>query len=249
LLSPSLSHEALSASYKSGWEMGLFAHVLPAADPAIYFPSKSAQRRRVTYFPSLSTPMDKYPRIPWGPTWSIHQTRSPPSIIPGDTLWDAGSKGGLWWEKEERRRARAMRLAGICLFENWHQGLLDDNVAQAMLSGCVVAMVTPEVEAELVSPLIIALPRPSPLNSSIPVSLPVESVQTALQGLSTSDRKRKGLHGFILARQKFVPNVRLNAVLDTMSKYQEGARGYLFPHGFRWSCDSYTAEGRAPWCG
>ena len=68
------------------------------------------------------------------------------------------------WEREERKRCAAMRRAGICLvrrdllhsraktydgcyqFEGWQDGLLDIRMVQAMLSGCVVATVVPEIE-------------------------------------------------------------------------------------------------------
>ncbi|OCF42846.1 hypothetical protein I317_03323 [Kwoniella heveanensis CBS 569] len=53
------------------------------------------------------------------------------------------SKWVKYWMKEEERLAKAMRHAGICLFEGWDKGIAVDRVVKAMLSGCVVATVPP----------------------------------------------------------------------------------------------------------
>jgi len=135
--------------------------------------------------------------------------------------------------------------ADLSQFEGWQNGLLDRNVAQALLSGCVVAMVPSEVEsgafclacvrpaADTIvslkrgpSPTILPLPHP-PKTYTAQHSLPVDAITELLDQTSASNLTLKALHGFILARQKFVPHVRMRSVLDVIRKWEDGARGYL----------------------
>jgi len=83
-----------------------------------------------------------------------------PSFKKGQDILAEGSKFQSFWEGEEYRKSQAMRSSGICIvcfimmfssrgsdkqFEGWETGILTPDMAQAMLSGCVVAMASPQV--------------------------------------------------------------------------------------------------------
>lgn len=97
-------------------------------------------------------------------------------------------------------------------------------------------------ESDVLAPLIIPLTPPTALTS-----VPSEELKGILAKKSNSELKRKALHAFILARQKFVPLAGVRSVMDATQKWEEGGRGYLFPNGWRWTCAGPAAE-RPPWC-
>ncbi|WRT66022.1 uncharacterized protein IL334_002973 [Kwoniella shivajii] len=261
LLAPETSHSILKASFNDGWELGLFTHVLPAvsaepdlkiqfrliltysqqAAPNLYYPSsRLASRRSVVYFPLSTTQSRDRPKLPWRSSWSIYSRsrRAIPRPTDGGNPFSSTSAWMQYWSKEEERLARAMRHAGICLFEGWEQGLLDDRIAKAMLSGCIVATVPPQASHDTFSQLII------PLEKSSPFELPVEQVKLSLSSTSESKLQHLALKAFIAARYHLVPSARLNAVGNAVKIWEDGGRGYDFKGGFRWDCES--AYG--PWC-
>ena len=107
-------------------------------------------------------------------------------------------------------------------------------------SSMVSLTVTLSSPRDVLAPLIIPL---TPLPDD---GLPSEELNRILAKLSTSELKRKALHAFILARQKFVPIAGVRAVLDAAKRWEQGGRGYLFPHGWRWTCSA--GGDRPPWC-
>ncbi|KAK4684587.1 WD repeat-containing protein WRAP73, partial [Tremellales sp. Uapishka_1] len=238
LLSPEVSHEALTMKHKDKWEMGLFSHVLP---PDVFYPSKHIRSRKaITYFPLESTPTSEYPQLPWGRGWRIHRPSKakPPTPKIGEDTLVHGSRYLRYWQKEEEKLAYAMRTAGVCLFEGWQEGLLDRRMVQAMLSGCVVATALPEVDRDNLEPYILALQSTA--------TLPVNQMKDHLLNVSVSELKAKALHGFVVARQKYVDTVKVEKVLKTVELWKQGERGYMFPNGFRWSCSSGGTK--PPWC-
>ncbi|KAK1927874.1 hypothetical protein DB88DRAFT_479642 [Papiliotrema laurentii] len=243
LVHPERSFQSLSNAHGDAWAMGLFSHILPYADHHNYYPAREVMnRKRITYFPRRETPSADYPSMPWGRDWHLYRPdrlSPPPKHIGVDPL-KAGSAYRRYWSREEAKRAAAMRESGVCLFEGWSSGILDERIAQAMLSGCVVAAVQPDVQHDVLAPLIIPL---TPLPDD---GLPSEELNRILAKLSTSELKRKALHAFILARQKFVPIAGVRAVLDAAKRWEQGGRGYLFPHGWRWTCSA--GGDRPPWC-
>jgi hypothetical protein len=90
---------------------------------------------------------------------SIASSSKPPFHAGQDILAEK-SKYRTYWEAEEFRKSQVMRSSGICIvwfqykdsgwhadgqFEGWEMGILTVEMAQAMLSGCVVAMAPPQV--------------------------------------------------------------------------------------------------------
>ncbi|WVQ85737.1 hypothetical protein IAT38_007904 [Cryptococcus sp. DSM 104549] len=247
LLSPELSHKELG-------NLGLISHVLPAAEwvhyisiPLVFYPARAASiSKSVTYFPSPATPSRSYPRLPWGRGWSIYPaSRSPPPPTrAGQDPLDRKSKYRKYWEKDEKRRAKTMRKAGICLFEGWQDGLLDERMAQALLSGCIVATVPPQSAHDVLDPIILPLPVPVAADGS-PLPLPVSVLDPLRRETSTQELKIRALKGFIAARHRLVPRSRTKSVWEAVKRSEEGGRGYEFPHGFRWDCSSAV---KPPWC-
>ncbi|WVR05545.1 hypothetical protein IAU60_002564 [Kwoniella sp. DSM 27419] len=239
LLAPGNSAAALKHAHGDDWEMGLLAHVVPA---------RGSGKPSVVYFPEPTTPRTQYPKLPWGKTWSIYAGSGRP-VLPIGAKQDPFAPGikSRWlsyWNKEQARLARAMRQADICVFEGWHRGRLDERAVEAMLSGCVVAMVPPKAHHDLLSPVI--LPLPAGAAASDKPELPVDQVQAVLAVHGPPAIKRKAVKGFIAARQRFTPGARLRAVEDVVQVWKDGGRGYHFSHGFRWDC-APGSEG--PWCG
>ncbi|ORY23931.1 hypothetical protein BCR39DRAFT_548293 [Naematelia encephala] len=243
MVSNRLSHASLKDIHGDEWKMGLFAHILPSADPTIFYPrNHTPDPNRVTYFPRPDTPPDRYPKLPRGSSWTIYRSSlsSPPKMISGQNHLAPDSAYRRYWQKEAGKRAAAMRSASVCVFEQWREGLLDDDMAQAMMAGCVVATVIPEVERELLSTVVVPLPKSDPDSW-------IENLENALSvSITGQELQRRALHAFIIARQKFTTEIRIKAVRDVVKKWQVGARGYLFPNGWRWSCDSPGEK--PPWC-
>ncbi|WVQ96936.1 hypothetical protein IAU59_004045 [Kwoniella sp. CBS 9459] len=264
MLRPEASHKALKANQGNHWEMGLLAHALPAItcnlsiiSPNVFYPSQRViSPSSIVYFPSPTTSPKEYPRLPWGRQWSIYSPsrKSVPKLRKGEDPF-AGvivgkkkrqSQWARYWMKEEQRLAKAMRHAGICLFEGWDKGVVDDRVVKAMLSGCVVATVPPHTGHDIFAPVI--LPLSPPTNAAAtPIAIPAEQLQQLLHGqYSTADLRRIALRAFMVARHRSIPHARLNSVERIVNIWEEGGRGYHFGDGFRWDCHSGETGG---WCG
>ncbi|RSH88166.1 uncharacterized protein EHS24_000694 [Apiotrichum porosum] len=259
LLSKDNTYEALVESLGSDWKMGILAHVMPmvgalfdlVANPPgrVYHPKGDAHPsyRSVNYYPRRTTPRSLWPKMPSGKSYTLfHSDISP--ILPAKALFrdTSGVNSFLptselrkFWTSYERRIANHMSTAGICIFEGWQDGLVDDRMAAAMLGGCLVATVNPDVEHATIEHLIIPLSRTDD-------ALPADQFETALGNLTDSDLKKKALNAFVFARNEFTGNIKVDSVLDIVHRYDRGARGYIFPHGFRWTCNS---PGEKPvWC-
>lgn len=105
-------------------------------------------------------------------------------------------------------------------FEGWQDGVLDTRIAQAMLSGCLVAAVPPDVEYGTLSHLILPLKKSDEL-------LPAAQIEEAMGNLSDGELKKKLLRSFIFARQAFVGPARINEIFSIIERWEEGARGYI----------------------
>ncbi|WWD18224.1 hypothetical protein CI109_102674 [Kwoniella shandongensis] len=235
----------------------LVSHVLPAAelvvgyhhDFNIFYPSRrGSSQDTLTYFPNTDTSPRDYPSLPWGRTWSIHSPskKAPPKTKPEEDPFAPQSAYRRYWAKSQEKRAAAMRHAGICLFEGWQDGVVDEWVAQAMLSGCVVAMVPPHAEHDMFGSLILPLPRPTLSDPTLPLPLPVDTLNAVLRHTPSSELKQKALQAFIASRHHLHPRARVKAVQEVVKKWDLGGRGYDFPHGYRWDCDSVI---KPTWCG
>ncbi|WVW80519.1 hypothetical protein I302_102504 [Kwoniella bestiolae CBS 10118] len=214
--------------------------------PQIFYPSRRGiSRRSIVYFPSRTTDTKDYPKLPWGKSWSIYSPsrRAPPIPKTGSDPFAPGSPWMKFWLREEQRLAKAMRDTGICLFEGWQYGELDDRIAKAMLSGCIVATVPPQTHHDAFSPLILPLSKPSSV--SILAALPVDNLNQLLRRYTNSDLQRLALHAFISARRRLVPPSRFKGVENAVKVWEDGGRGYDFKEGFRWDCDT----GHGGWCG
>ncbi|OCF75331.1 hypothetical protein I204_04186 [Kwoniella mangroviensis CBS 8886] len=250
ILKPEHKHDALKTTHGEGWELGLLTHVLPSVNsfssPKIFYPSRHINNRRsIVYFPLRTTATKDYPKLPWGRTWSIYSPsrRSPPLPKAGEDPFSPNSRWRKFWLKDEERLAKAMRDAGICLFEGWQYGELDDRIAKAMLSGCIVATVPPQTHHDAFSSLILPLATPSSV--SILPDLPVDNLNQLLHKYTNSQLQRLALKAFISARNRLVPPSRLKGVESAVQIWEDGGRGYDFKKGFRWDCDS----GHGGWCG
>jgi hypothetical protein len=93
-------------------------------------------------------------------------------------------------------------------------------MAAAMLGGCLVATVNPDVEHATIEHLIIPLSRTDD-------ALPADQFETALGNLTDSDLKKKALNAFVFARNEFTGNIKVDSVLDIVHRYDRGARGYI----------------------
>ncbi|WWC88230.1 uncharacterized protein L201_003135 [Kwoniella dendrophila CBS 6074] len=265
------AHSNLKAIHGDGWNLGLLSHVLPAvsdpssynvlriicasliadnnssrlSNPTIFHPTRRiSSRRSVVYFPSETTDKKDYPKLPWGRSWSIYAPSQRKVPIPkkDEDSFSSQSAWRKYWHREEERLANTMRHAGICLFEGWTQGELDDRIAKAMLSGCVVATVPPQAHHDAFSPLILPLSK-SP-SVALQPQLPVEELQHFQSTLSTAELQKIALKAFITARNRLIPLARLKAVENTVRIWEDGGRGYDFKDGFRWDCDT----GHGGWC-
>ncbi|EIW72899.1 hypothetical protein TREMEDRAFT_56071, partial [Tremella mesenterica DSM 1558] len=165
----------------------------------------------------------------------------PPRVRENQDPFAPGSTYRSYWRKYAQREAEAMRRGGVCLFEGWQEGILDERMVRAFFSGCVVATVIPEVEHRSISSFLLPL-SPSETDGLL---LPSTQLSDHLANLSAADLERKATGAFAEAWKLFTPKVRLNNVLELVRVYQEGGRGYMFPHRFRWSCAS---KPRPPWC-
>lgn len=148
-------------------------------------------------------------------------------------------------------------------------------MAEAMLSGCVVAMVAPQIHHGLsirscasipadripdaLSPLVLTLPKPEFGQTS----LPAQALEEVMAATSDAELKSKALRAFIVARQMLTPAKRVKNVESLVELWQDGGRGYnvsllselschskvpadrQLPHAFSWNCDT---EPRPPWC-
>lgn len=99
--------------------------------------------------------------------------------------------------------------------------MLDINMAQAMLSGCLVATVPPDVKHGDIQHLII------PLKKTSDRGVPSAQIEEFVSKLSDKEFKRMLVRAFIFARQEFVGAVKADSVLDIVDRYKKGARGYL----------------------
>lgn len=98
--------------------------------------------------------------------------------------------------------------------------MLDVRVAQAMMSGCLVAAAPPDVEHKELAGLILPLRRTEE-------AVPVEQVQAALANLSDADIKGMLLSANIYARQVLADEARVLSVVELLGKFEAGARGYM----------------------
>jgi hypothetical protein len=75
------------------------------------------------------------------------------------------------------------------------------------------------LHVELLQPLIL------PLTSA--ESMPVKQLHDHLSFTPAAARKQRALQGFIIARQRYTPALRVKAVMAAAEKWRNGARGYL----------------------
>lgn len=104
--------------------------------------------------------------------------------------------------------------------ENWQSGHLDLDVAKAMLSGCLVASVTPSVEPATIGKVILPL-------RSTEEQLPFDDVELQLGSLTDSELKRKVLDAFLYARHHFTGQACVDSILDIADHWDRGGRGYM----------------------
>lgn len=246
ILRDEVSYDRLKESLGEDWELGLLSYIPPAADPSIFYPEETPSYKSVTYFPLSSTPERKHPRMPWTGKWSKYtpSRKPPPPTKAGQDPLSPDSAYIKHWRKEDKRRAKAMRKAGICLFEGWQDGQLDERMVEAMMAGCVVATVPPQTDYDMLKPLILPLSPPS--SSASPLSLPVKQISTLLASPRASQRLTyKALHAFLAARHHFTVQTRFERVWNVVKGWEEGKRGYDFDEGlmgFRWDCGTVSRK-------
>ncbi|WWC60681.1 uncharacterized protein I303_103257 [Kwoniella dejecticola CBS 10117] len=246
LLGKDAGYNAMKAFHGDQWELGLLTSILPAPNsPTIFYPARRVtSRKSVVYFPSRTTSPKDYPRLPWGRIWSIYSPsrRSPPKIRASEDPFSDKSAWKKFWVKEEQKLASTMRDAGVCLFEGWQNGQLDDRIAKAMLSGCIVATVPPKAHHDAFLPLILPLSRPDSV--ALQPKLPVHDLNHVLSTYTNPQLQRLALKAFMTARNRLVPMSRLKGVEGAVKVWEEGGRGYEFKDGFRWDCEA----GEGGWC-
>ncbi|ODO07631.1 hypothetical protein L198_01212 [Cryptococcus wingfieldii CBS 7118] len=253
LLADEINPSRVEDKTVKGWELGLISYVRPAVrqppllePPAVFYPLKKVNSpQSITYFPSSTTPTREIPSIPWKRGWSTFSPSRglPPPIRAGHDPFRAGSTYLKYWHKEEKRRAKAMRNSGICLFEGWQDGRVDARMVEAFLSGCVVATFPPQTDYDTLSSLILPLPKPPP---SPHQTLPAQALTTLLSHTPIAQLRHLSLKSFISARHLFIPPSRLESIHQVVDRWEKGGRGYDFTHGFRWDCAGGVG---APWCG
>jgi hypothetical protein len=57
--------------------------------------------------------------------------------------------------------------------------------------------------------------------------MPVKQLHDHLSFTPAAARKQRALQGFIIARQRYTPALRVKAVMAAAEKWRNGARGYL----------------------
>ncbi|WVQ71332.1 hypothetical protein IAR50_000860 [Cryptococcus sp. DSM 104548] len=157
LLSDEISPSKVQEEMVKGWELELIS-------PDLFYPLKEIDLpQSITHLPSSTTPTREIPRLPWKRGWSTFSRpdkASTPPIRAGHDPFKPGSSYLKCWAKEEKEGAKVMRKSGICLFEGWEDGKVDARMVEAFLSGCVVATFPPQSEHDMLSPLILPLPKP-----------------------------------------------------------------------------------------
>jgi hypothetical protein len=93
-------------------------------------------------------------------------------------------------------------------------------MVQAMLSGCLVASVIPEVDHISLAGLLL------PLEAS-DEAVPATQIEAGLRNMTDKELKQKVLAAFIYARRHFVPDAVVDDVLEIVDKWDAGGRGYL----------------------
>ncbi|RXK42602.1 hypothetical protein M231_00156 [Tremella mesenterica] len=169
----------------------------------IYYPNSHGLAKTITYFPRLNTPKKALPRLPWGRQWSMYRPAvpKPPRVRENQDPFAPGSTYRSYWRKYAQREAEAMRRGGVCLFEGWQEGILDERMVRAFFSGCVVATVIPEVEHRSISSFLLPL-SPSETDGLL---LPSTQLSDHLANLSAADLERKATGAFAEAWKLFTP--------------------------------------------
>lgn len=93
-------------------------------------------------------------------------------------------------------------------------------MAQAMLSGCLVAAVPPDVEYGTLTHLILPLSKSDD-------TLPATQIDAELSRLTDAELEKRLLRAFIFARQALVGPTRLSQIFSIIDRWEQGARGYL----------------------
>ena len=213
---------------KTHEQVGLIAFVLPAANPAVIWPENkpfATRRKQVTFFTSHATWTHKAQledRLPSGwrsvliPTVDRHE-RQPAKVL-------------RKLKHAERALAGEMRNSGVCVFDDWSTGILTELHSQAMLSGCVVATVTPTIQSDDLSDLFLVVQRP---NGDATERAMFAAVNEALRTADHAELDRKALWGFIYAREKLTFAKRLSDIRLWVQGYREGQRGIMLPFGYK----------------
>lgn len=93
-------------------------------------------------------------------------------------------------------------------------------MAEAMLSGCIVATVQPDVEHSELSKLTLPLPKTSD-------AVPDAQIEAALRQLTDADLSRMALQSFVYARRNLIGTAMLANVVNVLGRFNRGARGYI----------------------
>lgn len=112
-------------------------------------------------------------------------------------------------------------------------------MAQAMLSGCVVAMTALQTHhgqcslpaymckltgprTDILDPLVLTLPKPRAPYGQVPA----QSLADVLKHTSDADLQIRALRAFIVARQMLTPVSRMKTVENLVEQWRSGGRGY-----------------------
>lgn len=227
-------YDIASAPYKKGsaeTDVGLVVFTLPSADPAVFYPSGynfESLRKQVTIFVTQQTWRTRSEFADMLPSgWRGHLLPTLEGEVPTEQPIDRILKKT---SHLDLKLAKQMRTSGVCVFEDWDQGILTELMVQAMLSGCVVATIQPTIQDDDLSKLFLILQKPTePLSS---MKMTFEAVEQALKTHTASEMDQKALWAFIYARQKLTFAKSLSDIVKWTSAYQEGQRGVLIPHGY-----------------
>ncbi|KAI5455341.1 hypothetical protein NCC49_000155 [Naganishia albida] len=228
-------------------QIGLIHQSLPSADPSTFFPDRGMsgrKRKRVTLF--LGSDMQKRltddlgrkkaikDHLPGG--WTVFFEKDP--LQPSTWHSLTGKQSPSDWGEATARRlandeeiANTMRHSGICVFEaDWAGEVVSERMAQAMLSGCVVATVTPPV---FKNPLK-SLTTSSHSHQSIHTNLLPQVIQISgiISAYTPEELDEKALWAFMFASETVTTQRKVQEVEELVKLWRAGGRGLQLPGGY-----------------
>ena len=138
-----------------------------------------------------------------------------------------------------------MQHSKICMFDGT---IIRKSIAkfyEAFLAGCVVASDLPDEMQELLKDNMIVI------DARATIEEVAEIINAALE--DEPELKRKAVRAYQTGMEHFTCQHKAERILDYVSEFRAGYRGYNFPYGFKSSCKNYHFSKQhglnlQPWC-